>query len=249
MALMVDRGFPARDLLGTLVGQGADILWRMGTAECNSWACVHAFLRDRTKPLEAVVGLPLGPKGADGQPTIIRVRLIRRVFSRGRPKKGQKRDLMVLMTTLLDEQVWPADRLVAMYERRWVIEDWFRDVKVRFNVEAFHSRSDTLLVQEIHALLAWMTVCAIVERDAYRRVERSRGRQNPEDPLRFQISPSNLYQAASRLFARLLITQDIDVALGASEIDLQWLDSTARRRRPNRSYVRVRKGPHGRWNG
>ena len=248
MVLLVDRGFPAKDLLASLVARGADVLWRMGTAECNSWDCVHRFLNDRGKPLEAIVFFPLGPKGADGLPTLIHVRLIRRVFSRGRPKKGQKREVLVLMTTLLDATAWPADKLIAMYERRWVIEDWFRDIKVCFGLESFHCRSDALIEQEIYSLLAWITVCAIVERDAYRRVERSRGRQNPADPHRFQINHSNLYRVAAHLFARLLRTNDIATALAESEIDLRWLDSTARRRRPDRSYPRSRKACYGRWN-
>ena len=192
--------------------------------------------------------LPLGPKGADGLPTLIHVRLIRRVFSRGRPKKSQKREVLVLMTTLLDATAWPADKLIAMYERRWVIEDWFRDIKVCFGLEAFHCRSDALIEQQIYSLLAWITVCAIVERDAYRRVERSRGRQNPADPHRFQINHSNLYLVAAHLFARLLRTKDIAAALAESEIDLRWLDSTARRRRPDRSYPRSRKACYARWN-
>jgi hypothetical protein len=248
MVLLVDRGFPAKDLLASLVARGADVLWRMGTAECNSWDCVHRFLHDRAKPLETIVFLPLGPKGADGLPTLIHVRLIRRVFSRGRPKKGQKREVLVLMTTLLDATAWPADKLVAMYERRWVIEDWFRDIKVCFGLESFHCRSDALIEQEIYSLLSWITVCAIVERDAYRRIERSRGRQNPSDPHRFQINHSNLYRVAAHLFARLLRTNDIATALAESEIDLRWLDSTARRRRPDRSYPRSRKACYGRWN-
>ena len=80
--------------------------------------------------------------------------------------------------------------------------------------EAFHFRSDALIKQEIYSLLAWITVCAILERYVYRRVERSRGRQNPADPHRFQINHSNLYLVAAHLFARLLRTKDIAAALG-----------------------------------
>jgi hypothetical protein len=221
MVVMADRGFPAQDLLARLVGQGADLLWRVGTAEVNAWACVTRFLKDRAKPVEQIVELPLGLPDATGRPTAIRVRLIRRVFPRGRPKTGQSRDKMVLMTTLLDDKVWPAKNLIAMYERRWVIETWFRDVKVHFGMEAFHSRSDQLIEQEIHALMAWLTVCAIVERNVYARIERSRGPQRLDDPRWFQISPTNPYNAAARIFTRLLVTQDIATALAESEVDLR----------------------------
>jgi hypothetical protein len=108
-----------------------------------------------------------------------------------------------------------------------VIETWFRDVKVHFGMEAFHSRSDQLIEQEIHALMAWLTVCAIVERNVYARIERSRGPQRLDDPRWFQISPTNPYNAAARIFTRLLVTQDIATALAESEVDLRWLDSTA----------------------
>lgn len=245
--LMADRGFPAKDLIVRIMAQGGDILWRMGTAEANSWNCVHGFLRDRAKPREAIVDLPTGAVDAQGNPILIKIRLIRRVFKRGRPRRGQTRETMVLMTTLLDAQAWPIDRLIAMYERRWAIETWYRDLKVRFGMESFHSRSEQLIEQEIMALLAWLTLCAILERNVYARIERSRGKQDPEDPKRFQISTANLVSAAARIFSRLLVMPDITAVLAASELDLKWLDSTARRRRPGRSNPRARKAPHGRF--
>jgi hypothetical protein len=51
MVLMVDWGFPAQDLLVSLVTRGADVLWRMGTAEGNAWACVADFLKKCAKPM------------------------------------------------------------------------------------------------------------------------------------------------------------------------------------------------------
>ena len=246
--VMADRGFPAKKLLVSLVQRGSHLLWRMSASDVTSWDCVHRFLHDRTKPRDRIVTIRLTPSQAGvDQPVEITVRLIRRAFTRGRPKTGQTRETMVLMTTLLDEQEWPADRLISMYERRWMIETWFRDVKVRFGVEQFHSRSDDLILQEIHALLSWMTLCSIVECDAYKRIERSRGKQDPEDPARYQISSANLYFVCSRMFARLLANLDVDAVMAESEASLRWLDSTARKRRPGRSHVRENKGPYGRW--
>jgi len=79
----------------------------------------------------------------------------------------------------------------------------YQGIKVCFGLESFHCRSDALIEQDIYSLLAWITVGAIVERDAYRRVERSRGRQNTADSHRFQINHANLYRVAAHLFARL----------------------------------------------
>lgn len=71
-----------------------------------------------------------------------------------------------------------------------MIEGWFRDKKVYFGLEAFRCRSHALIAQDIYSLLDWITVCTIVERDAYRRIELSCIRQNPSEPHRFQISHS-----------------------------------------------------------
>ena len=120
-----------------------------------------------------------------------------------------------------------------MYQRHWAIEDGFCDIMVSFGLSTFHGRSYALIELEIYSLLAWMTVGVIFERDACRRVERSRGRQNPSHPHRLQIKHSNLYLVAAHLFARLLRTKDIATALAESKINLRGLDSTARRRRPN----------------
>ena len=249
MVAMMDRGFPAKELLRQIIERKADVVWRMGSADANSWNCVYDFLHDRTKPLERVVDLVLpGLKPGDA-PTTVPVRLIRRRFAPGRPKAGQTRETMVLMTTLLDAATWTPARLVSVYERRWAIETWFRDVKVGCDLERFHSTTADGVEQEIHALMVWMTITGLIERDAYHRVERSRGKQDPEDPTRFQINHSNVAFVAANLLTRIVAGEQLDRIIATSERDLEWISQTARRRRPGRSAPRVRKAPHGRWNG
>lgn len=249
MVAMFDRGFPAKDLLWELTSRKADVLWRMGTAEANSWECVYQFLRNPAKPREALATIVVPAADADGEKRIIQVRLIRRSFRRGRPKKGQKRETMVLMTTLLDAEAWPVERLVDMYERRWVIEEWFGDVKVRFDLESFHSTTADGVEQEIYALMAWITLCGMVERDAYRLIERSRGKQDPEDPQRYQISYANLYHVCAKIMAELVAGNHISTVIKKVQRSINWLSQTARKRRPGRSNPRVSMEPAGAWGG
>ena len=249
MVAMMDRGFPGKSLFREFIDRRSDVLWRMCTADVNSWDCVYAFLHDPQKPREQIVDLPLPSSNASQSSITIKVRLIRRSFPRGRPKKGQTRETMVLMTTLLDASTWSIKRLVEMYERRWVIETWYRDVKVRFDVERFHSNSADGVRQEILALMIWMTLIGLIERDAYQRVERSRGPQDPESPTRFQISNANVAQVASDMFNQLVAGEKLETIIKSHQRELEWLSQTARRRRPGRSEIRERKAPHGRWNG
>jgi hypothetical protein len=130
--LLLDRGYPGKDLLAEMVAKKVDIVWRMQTSDANSWDAVFKFLQEYGSPKDRRATITLPKRAADGSSMDIEVRLIRRPFLRGRPKKGAKRDPLVIMTTLLDEKEWPAERLIAMYDRRWTIEDWHRDLKVRF---------------------------------------------------------------------------------------------------------------------
>ena len=249
MVAMMDRGFPGKSLFREFIDRRSDVLWRMCTADVNSWDCVYSFLHDPRKPREQIVALSLPSNDSSQSSITVKVRLIRRSFPRGRPKKGQTRETMVLMTTLLDASTWSIRRLVEMYERRWVIETWYRDVKVRFDMERFHSKSADGVKQEILALMIWMTLIGLIERDAYQRVERSRGPQDPESPTRFQISNANVAQVASDMFEKLVAGEKLESIIESSQRDLEWLSQTARRRRPGRSELRERKAPYGRWNG
>ena len=47
------------------------------------------------------------------------MRLVRRRFQPGAPKKGQSRDKMIIMTSLLDQVAYPLEVILELYSRRW----------------------------------------------------------------------------------------------------------------------------------
>jgi hypothetical protein len=243
---VMDRGFVGKQLLRSMLAAGGDVLLRMTTSEANSWECVYQFLRGKDRETTVFLTLP-AREGIDEPPLVVPVRLVRRVFARGRPRKGQKREAMVLLTTITDPQEISADHLVALYAERWGIETLFRDLKTVFDLEAFHSRSPDRIAQEIYAALLWLTLAAAMEYGAMALIRAKHGPQAPDGPQRRQIRRTLLYTYVSRWAGALLAgAVPPDQVLAAAQDDIEYLAQSAAKRRPDRSRPRETRRPWGR---
>ena len=189
-----------------------------------------------TGALEATTTIP----NPDGEP--IPVRLIR---CSGRSKDG---DPIILMTTLMDDQSYPRERIRAWYRRRWEVESFYKDIKIAMNLEAFHAKDPDLILQEVSAILIWMTLLGHAQQEAHRRLASYRPDYDPEAPDRWMINRRDLLCLVTHTYRDLL-----------RPIDRRWwrtwyrfnkaIDDLVRRstrRRPDRSFPRRRKSPNGR---
>lgn len=244
---VMDRGFVGKALLRHFVESGGDVVLRMTTSEANSWDCVYAFLK--TKETEATVDLVLPARdGVTEGPRTIRVRLVRRAFARGRPRKGQKRDTMVLLTTVTDAARLPTEQVVSLYAERWGIETLFRELKTVINLERFHSRSPDRICQEIYAALIWLTFAAAMEYGAMALIRAKRGRQAADDPERWQIRRTLLLDLVTDRATEIMNGEaDLDEIMARAREDIEYLAHHAAKRRPDRSTPRQTKRPWGRF--
>ena len=130
----MDRGLPSRSLFAELLARGVDIVARMSTSDVISWAEVEEFLR--SGKLGATIQVQVGEKG-DRFP--VRARLVERSRQPGRPRKGTKKERMVILTTLRAEHGFSRNELLKIYGARWGIESLFGELKSFMNVEPFHT--------------------------------------------------------------------------------------------------------------
>ena len=112
--VVLDRGFPAQTFLRDLIDQRLDVVMRMVASEVNGWHEVVAFLA--TGLAEQEVDIRVGDNRT------VRMRLVRRNFRPGRPRLHQQAQTMVILTTLLDEQVFPREEILRIYTARWGVE-------------------------------------------------------------------------------------------------------------------------------
>jgi hypothetical protein len=244
---IMDRGFVGKRMLREVLEEGGHALLRMTTAEANRWDCVNRFLRSKQR--ETTVNILLPPRDGLEEPAReVTVRLIRRSFRRGRPRKGQKRETMVLLTTLLDPDRYPVDKIIALYSERWGIETFNRELKTIFNLETFHCHTAERVEQELYATLTWLTIAAAMEYGAMKLMRAQRGNQSWDDPERWQIRRTLLFSLVDNWFNSVMAGKVRPGDLAAAMADDQaYLVRYAARRRPDRSFLRKRKRPWGRF--
>ena len=70
--------------------------------------------------------------------------------------------LSVLLTNLFDKQAFPRQSVVDLYYRRWAVENHYRDEKVGFEIERFHSKTVNGIRQELFAILIVCVIARVV---------------------------------------------------------------------------------------
>jgi IS4 transposase len=109
---------------------------RVEKAGNAGFACVRDFLRSDLQEQIATLAAP-DKRDADAYECLATpqtVRLVRHVASTGKVR--------VLMTNLLDTQRFPAADFGDLYHQRWRIEEAFKRLKHRLNLEHVSPRTD-----------------------------------------------------------------------------------------------------------
>lgn len=220
---VMDRGFPSRALLGGFLAAGVDVVLRMTMAQAGSWPEVAAFAK--SKALQATVEIRIETGRS------VPMRLIRRNFRVGRPRRGQKPQDMVIMTSLPAAE-FNRDEVIKLYAARWGVETVFREMKCEFDVERFHARSVPGIEQEVLVTLAWFAFAAAIELTAQAQLPDGR-----------RVYRTLCISSAARVVEALL--EGKDYATAAS----RGVEGAIRYHyapRPGRSAVRECKSPIGR---
>ena len=133
--VLMDRGYPSRAVLASLVRSGVDVVMPMTAGKAGAWPEVKKFLNSGAKT--AVIEYTW-EKGKT-----VAVRLILRNPPAGRPLKHQKREMMIVLTTLLPKHGFEAKDILDLYGKRWDIESLFREMKEAFGIERFQRAPST----------------------------------------------------------------------------------------------------------
>lgn len=143
--LLLDRGYQARWLVAVLNQAGIRFCMRVDRRDKGGFDCVRNFMR--SGEAEAIVKL-----SAPNQRDIVdygcaatqqEVRLVRSVTHDGKVR--------VLMTNLLDVQTFRAADFGALYHQRWRIEEAFKRLKHRLNLEHVSGLSQLSVMQDFAA--------------------------------------------------------------------------------------------------
>lgn len=216
--VVTDRGFCGWGLIALLHRKGVGVVMRAHqarklTGSSMIWAKPQRPEAMWTKSLWAEL------------PKDIAVRIVR--FKVSVP--GFRTQEVVLTTTLLDQQQYPDDQIIALYRRRWAVELCFRDIKTTLGLDVLRCTTPELIEKEVWLqVIAYNLIRALMVEAAWmHHVELERmSFKGTVDTLR-QWTPL----LAPRMFAFKHARQEL----------LRVIAADAIQSRPNRSEPRARK--------
>jgi len=225
--LIMDRGYPAFWLFAAIRAKQADFCARLSVTD---WTVAKTFVASGQK--QQVVALQPGyearqacrQRGLPIEP--IRVRLIRVELPTG--------EIEVLATSLLDEVRFPHATFQALYHQRWPVEEDYKVIKSRLEVENWNGKSVTAVYQEFHASVFSKNLAAILAQPAQRVVDqRYEHRQ-----YAYQINLTNLISKMKDTIVYLL--HDTDIWAILHTLWAQMI-KTVEPIRPGRSFPRQKR--------
>jgi hypothetical protein len=159
--LLLDQGYPGRWLVAVLNQRGIPFCMRVEKSGNSGFTCLRDFLRSGLS--EQVVTL----RAADRRDVLDfecpsepqTVRLARHIAPNGQ--------IRVLMTNLFDVVRFPACSFGDLYHQRWRIEEAFKRLKHRLNLEHVSGLSQQAVVQDVAAKVLCDNLQALTTLSAY----------------------------------------------------------------------------------
>jgi len=141
--ILLDRGYPAWWLFSLILSMDAHFCARIS---CTKWKTVRKFFRSGLA--EKIISLPVHPSsvpycnemGLAMKP--LKLRLIR-------IQSGDQ--VQVLITSLIDRNQYPIEIFHDLYHRRWPVEEDYKSIKCRLELENFSGKSVLSVYQDFHA--------------------------------------------------------------------------------------------------
>ena len=234
--VLLDRGFPSRDLLGFLDEKGIAYVVRMCGGE-GTWRELQGHMTGSARDEQIEVRL----RNAKGKPLdqVLRF-LLSRPIKRGRPACDRTPHRLALFTNLTG-RYWSFDRIIALYHRRWDIETGFREDKRLLGATKSHATTRNGFTNEILALWVYRILMALIAA----QVACEDGLPRWDDPRALRLSTPQLILAAWWIVEEALV-RSLRGRLVLDDI-LRELRRDAARRRPGRHATRITKGVEGVW--
>jgi hypothetical protein len=201
--VLLDRGYPAFWLFVLIRQQEADFCARM---PAGVWGEVDRFLA--TGLNEQIIDLsPCQTALAECQarhlPTApLKVRLVRIELESG--------EVEVLLTSLLDRAQFPLSVFKDLYHHRWPVEENYKLMKYRIEVENWSGKSKLAIYQDFHAKVFTMNLTAILAQPAQAVVKQQSQAKKYDYQVNFTHVLSKMKDTVVLLFQQPAISTILD---------------------------------------
>jgi hypothetical protein len=223
--VLLDRGYPAWWLFNLILSNNANFCARIS---CTKWKVVRKFFYSGLDekivsiPIHTTSVVPCKQMGLQMKP--LQLRLIRII-------KGDK--VKVLITSLIDTKRYPIDIFYDLYHNRWPVEEDYKFIKCRMELENFSGKSVLSVYQDFHAKIFAKNLISVLASQVNKNLENIRENKKYVYQINFTQALSKSKGVIALLFheTKLKINQHI--------VDLQNIfQRTVEPIRPGRNYPR-----------
>jgi len=224
--LLLDRGYPAHWLFKLVLSMGANFCARISY---KRWRVVKKFYLSGKK--EQIVKIDPTPQstrkciemGLDKKP--IKVRLLRVELDSGETE--------ILVTSLRDMKKHPYEVFSELYHLRWPVEEDYKTLKYRLQIENFSGKTVHSVYQDFHAKLFSKNLVAAVASTTKNQILKK------SETLKF-VHQINFAQALSRMKNTIVLLfhqSRRKIIMSVEKLRTIFIQTTESIR-PNRKYPR-----------
>lgn len=200
---LLDRNYPSFRLLKQIDSQGGKFCARL---KARQWTrLLGDFLqsadRERTVDWEPSADQRAQCEELEIPSGALRVRLIKIVLNSGETE--------VLVTNLLDQQIWTLKRLGQVYGMRWGVEERYKFSKIRSEMERWSGKSQRAVEQDFHGRVLLENLSTIFSKEAQGIVEE----QTRHCRYRHQVNRTRALSLTREILYQLLLVPKAFVEL------------------------------------
>jgi hypothetical protein len=193
--ILLDRGYPAFWFFKLIMSMDASFCARVS---CTKWKVIRKFYHSGQQ--ECIVKLCPTPlsrlkcaeMGLDKRP--IKVRLIRVELSTGETE--------ILITSLTDMNKYPKNIFADLYHLRWPVEEDYKTMKCRLQLENFSGKSVRSVYQDFHAKVFSKNFTAIIANTIKDEIDKLSEHRNFQYQINFAQALSKMKHTIVLLFTR-----------------------------------------------
>jgi hypothetical protein len=193
--VLLDRGYPAYWLFNLILSLNSNFCARIS---CTKWKIVRKFYNSGKR--EKIISLPAPSTsikqcremGLDITP--LKLRLIRVELDTGETE--------ILITTLIDRELYPVDIFMELYHKRWPVEEDYKTMKCWIEIENFTGKSVLSVYQDFHARVFSKNLTSVLSYPTREVIKRNSETKKYEDQINFAQALSKTKNVIVLLFIR-----------------------------------------------
>jgi hypothetical protein len=190
--IIYDRGYPSYDFIYQHIKRDLGYLMRVKTSFSG---LVKDFEKSRKKSVVVAIYPGKNAKLSDkdyNKNSPIKVRLVRIELGKG--------NVEILMTSLLDSNLYPTGQFKKLYFKRWGVETFYDELKNKLKVEHFSGYSNQSILQDFKAALFVSNVQTLIVSEIQDELKESNQSKKYDYKINTNISYGLLKNRVVELF-------------------------------------------------